>query len=156
MNNYISHAMREFRACGWLDEKENFNDGMQEAICSHVMKLLDVFADEGHSGSSAPYAIGMFEKLANFKPLAPLTGEDWEWYEYSPGQFQNIRCGHVFKDKARFGGKAYDSQGLIFWEWAEDEKGEKFKSTFLCADSCVVIKFPYTPKSEYKERLNGD
>ena len=46
----------EFKAAGWTDENGKFNDEMQEAICNHVLKLLEVFSDEGHSGSTAPYA----------------------------------------------------------------------------------------------------
>ena len=63
--------MNEFRAAGWLDEHGKYNDEMQEMICNHVLKLLDVFADEGHSGSSAPYAINLFSKLAKFDPIVP-------------------------------------------------------------------------------------
>ena len=78
MSNYITHAMTEFRAAGWVDENGKYCDEMQEAICNHVMKLLEVFSEEGHSGSTAPYAINLFSKLAKFEPVAPLTGEDWE------------------------------------------------------------------------------
>ena len=79
MNNYEKHAMIEFRAAGWTDEHGKFKDEMQEAICKHVLELLNVFHGEGHSGTTAPYTIDLFEKLAMFKPVAPLTGEDWEW-----------------------------------------------------------------------------
>lgn len=153
MNNYQKHAMTEFRAAGWTDENGKFNDEMQEMICNHVMKLLDVFADEGHSGSSAPYAIGLFEKLAGFKPIVPLTGEDWEWNVVDRGDgihamYQNKRCGHVFKDE----NGAYDIDGIVFYEWHTDEEtGEKHKSYFTSRESRVPVTFPYTPKTEYKE-----
>jgi hypothetical protein len=29
MSNYDSHAWREFRAAGWVDENNNFNDDWQ-------------------------------------------------------------------------------------------------------------------------------
>ena len=48
MSNLHKHALDEFRAAGWTDENGKFNDEMQEAICNHILKLLDVFADEGH------------------------------------------------------------------------------------------------------------
>lgn len=150
MSNYVNHAMLEFRAAGWLDENNKFNDGMQEAICQHVLKLLAVFAEEGHSGSSAPYAINLFEKLAKFEPVVPLTGEDWEWFEHDGGYFQNKRCGHVFKQADRFDGQAYDIDGKIFWNWARfEEDGSVFKSYYTSKDSFVPITFPYTPKREY-------
>lgn len=156
MSNYDSHAWREFRAAGWVDENNKFNDEMQEAICTHVLKLLEVFHDEGHSGSSAPYAIDLFKKLAMFEPVAPLTGEDWEWSDVSEygghdngPLFQNKRCGHVFKDT----NGAYDSEGIVFYDWYTDkETGQKYKSYFTGIGSRVPVTFPYTPKREYKER----
>jgi hypothetical protein len=157
MSNYIDHAMREFRAAKWLDENGKYCDEMQEAICNHILKLLEVFGDEGHSGSSAPYAINVFEKLANFKPIVPLTGEDWEWVDVSrggkPPHYQNIRCSHVFKDTD---GKAYDINGKVFWEWYTDEEtGEKRMSYYTCGESRVYIKFPYIPHSEHVYRESG-
>ena len=150
MSNLEKHAWLEFKAAGWIDEKNQFEDEMQEVICKHVLKLLEVFADEGHSGSSAPYTVDLFKKLAMFEPVVPLTGEDWEWHEPSEGVFQNIRCSHVFKQKDRFDGQAYDIDAKIFWEWTEYE-GEKFKSYFTGRDSCVPITFPYTPVRTYEE-----
>lgn len=155
MSNYERHAMMEFRAAGWTDESGKFNDEMQEMICKHVMKLLEVFADEGHSGSSAPYAINLFKQLASFEPVAPLTGEDWEWTDVSEygGRddgplFQNKRCGHVFKDNDG----AYDSDGIIWYDWHTDEEtGEKYKTHFTSRESRVPVTFPYTPKREYRE-----
>lgn len=160
MSNLHSHALAEFRAAGWTDEAGNYKDEMQQAICEHVLKLLDVFADEGHSGSSAPYAVGLFEKLAMFKPIVPLTGEDWEWHETSNGVFQNKRCGRVFKQADRFNGQAYDIDGRVFYEWKErpldvDESGypgtRRFKSSYTSRESMVPITFPYTPTTEYVE-----
>lgn len=155
--SYKTHAMREFRAAGWTDENGVFKDDMQKLLCEGVLKLLDVFSEAGHSGSSAPYAIGLFEKLASYEPIAPLTGEDWEWSEVGDGMWQNNRCGHVFKDAD---GKAYDCDGRIFYEWnerdAEPDEPEypgkhRFKSHFTNKDSRVYITFPYTPKREYVE-----
>ena len=49
MSNLHKHALMEFKAAGWLNDI-GYTDEMQGMICSHVMQLLDVFADEGHSG----------------------------------------------------------------------------------------------------------
>ena len=155
MNNYEKHAEREFRAAGWLNENGTFKDEMQKAICEHVMVLLDVFSDEGHSGSSAPYAIDLFSKLAKFEPVAPLSGDDSEWNEVGEGVYQNNRCSHVFKDKSRFDGKPYDIDAVIFWEWYTAEDGERFKAYFTSRDSAQPIEFPYTPVRRYKEKVNG-
>ncbi len=154
MSNYEKYAQMEFRAAGWTDENGNFKDEMQEAICAHVLKLLEVFGDEGHSGSSAPYAINLFSKLAKFEPVAPLTGEDWEWSDVSEygGRddgplYQNKRCGRVFKDN----NGAYDIDGIVWYDWYTNEEGEKHKSYFTGRGSRVPVTFPYVPKTEYRE-----
>jgi hypothetical protein len=137
MSNFRSHAELEFKAMGWDLE----HDGTQSLMCNQVCELLDLFGSHGHSGSSAPYAIQMFKKLASFEPLGPLTGEEWEWMEVGPGVFQNKRCGHVFKQADRFCGQAYDLEGRIFRE----PSGACYQNS----DSQVPITFPYTPKREY-------
>jgi hypothetical protein len=155
----INHAWNEFIAAGWCNEAKDFNDEMQEDICMHVLKLLKVFSEEGHSGTSAPYAINLFSTLAYFKPLTPLTGEDWEWNDVSEFNgledsplYQNKRCSSVFKDNTG----AYDIEGIIFYDWCTDEKtGEKFKTYFTSRESRVPVTFPHSPKSEYVERSDG-
>ena len=154
MSNLVKHAEMEFKAANWLNEDGTFKDEMQEAICNHVLDLLKVFSDEGHSGSSAPYAVDMFKKLAMFEPLVPLTGEDWEWSDVGhlseKPYWQNKRCSHVFKDGD---GKPYDIHGKVFYEWCIDkETGEKYKSSYTSRESHVYITFPYTPTTEYVEK----
>lgn len=165
MSNLQKHAREEFRAAGWINEKGDYIDEMQSAICKNVLDLIKVFSEQGHSGTTAPYTIDMFRKLAMFEPLVPLTGEDWEWHEPSPGVFQNKRCSHVFKQADRFDGQPYDIQGKVFYEWVErdldpDEEGypgkRRFKSSYTNSNSRVPITFPYTPKIEYVEISDGD
>ena len=150
----LDHALLEFRAAGWVDDDGNWKDEMQQIVCEGVLKLLMVFSEEGHSGSSAPYAINLFKQLAMFEPIVPLTGEDWEWNEVSDGykgkMYQNKRCSAVFKDANRHDGQPYYLDGKVFWEWYKsDEDGKMSKSYFTGGDSQVPIVFPYTPKSEY-------
>lgn len=157
--NILDHAMLEFKAAGWVDENGNFKDEMQEAICNHVLKLLLVFSQEGHSGTSAQYAINLFSTLAKFQPIVPLTGEDWEWNEVRDGSdggetlYQNKRCSAVFKSSDRFNGQPYYVDAVVFWEWASHpdiDDGVPFKSYFTSSDSRQPITFPYSPKTEYK------
>jgi hypothetical protein len=128
------HAEREFAALGWDSTEEGPNKWMRE----NILELLETFSKQGHSGSSAPYAIGLFEKLARFEPLGPITGADSEWVEVGEGIWQNARCSHVFKGAD---GRAYDIDGRIF--------REPDGSCFTSGDSRVYIEFPYTPKREY-------
>jgi hypothetical protein len=154
-----NHAMTEFRAAKFIDENGVYCDEMQEAICNHVLKLIEIFAEEGHSGSSAPYAIDMFKKLAMFEPLVPLTGEDWEWHDVSEygGRddgplYQNKRCSRVFKDN----NGAYDIDGIVWYDWYTNEEGEKHKSYFTGRGSRVPVTFPYVPKTEYREWVESE
>lgn len=154
MSNLHKHALMEFKAAGWLDDT-GYTDEMQGMICDHLMKLLDVFTDEGHSGSSAPYTINLFKRLAMFEPLVPLTGEDWEWNDTGHGTFQNKRASHVFKDA---NGDTYDINGKVFWEWCMPYEGrepfEPYKAYYTCFESRVPVTFPYTvpDKPEYVYR----
>lgn len=145
------HAMAEFKAAGFVDEKGVYCDEMQEMMCTHVLKLLDVFSAEGHSGFSAPYAIDLFSKLASFKPITPLTGEDWEWTEVDEIDgplWQNKRASNVFKNKDG----AYDIDGIVFYDWyTEEETGKQYKSYYTNYKSRVPVTFPYTPTITYQE-----
>lgn len=88
----ITHAERELRRAGLFDEASDYR-GM---IGNSVMDLICAFADARHSGGSAELTLAVFEKLARFKPLTPLTDDPAEWRdvsEYYGGQpmWQSIR-----------------------------------------------------------------
>lgn len=131
-SNLLEHLDREWAAMGWPTS----GDDMQVWIYDHLKKLLETFSDENHSGSSAPYTVSLFRKLAMLEPLGPLTGEDSEWVEVSEGVLQNRRCSRVFKEN----GEAYDIDGKVF----EEPDGSRFNSQ----DSRVSVTFPYTPATE--------
>jgi hypothetical protein len=135
------HALIEFRAAGWMDKNGKFNDDMQELMCKQLLELLHLFGSHGHSGSSAPYALRLFERLAQFEPIAPLTGEDWEWCD-TGHCYQNKRASHVFKD---YDGNTYDINGKVFWEWNVSEDGSPIKSYYTGSGSRTPVTFPYTP-----------
>lgn len=129
---YIQAAKRELP--GFRDDA----DEMDKLMGEQILELLAVFSTHGHSGFSAPMAIAIFEKLANHKPLGPLTGEDSEWLYIGDGRFQNIRASHVFKDED---GRVYDMNGKVF----------KLPDgcCYTSRASRVYFDFPYTPKTEY-------
>ena len=132
-SNLVLHARREFAALGWPGECE-----MQAMICKAIEELLKAFSKQGHSGSSAPYALNLFDKLARFQPISPLTGGDDEWMEVSDGLFQNRRCSEVFRQD----GEAYWVNGRVF----RRPDGVCFTNR----DSRVPITFPWTqPEREY-------
>ena len=137
MSNYVKHLDREWDAMGWPKK----GDDPQAWIYQNLRELLEAFSKGGHSGSSAPYTVSLFRKVALFEPIGPLTGNPEEWNEVRPGVFQNTRCSHVFKDASVEDGNAYDNEGKVF----VGPSG----TTYTSRDSRVFIKFPYTPKTEY-------
>jgi len=145
MSNMLSYAESELNRIGLTDEDE-YNGMMRK----HILHMIKEFADEGHSGFSAQYAIDILSKLLSFKPLTPLTGEDDEWCDVSEYSgtttYQNKRCSSVFKEGED--GEAYNIDGKVFWEWYKDEDGNAFKSYYGCRDSRVPVTFPYTVPEE--------
>lgn len=133
-SNMVSHCQRELAS--WFAEGE---DSPNRWMADAVERLVRLHATEGHSGSSAPFAIAVFKEVAAFKPWGPLTGADDEWMEPWDGAdlLQNRRCSRVFSDKDG----AYDSEGRVF----RTPSG----SCYTNRDSRVRITFPYTPKTEY-------
>ncbi len=142
-------AEQELKLVGYdINDPE---DGPDRWLAEGTLELLKVFSEQGHSGMSAPYAVALFEKLALWKPIAPLTGEDDEWNEVGESTWQNRRNSVVFKGED---GQAYWIEGRVFWEWAthpEIDDGKPFKSYYTSRESRVNITFPWTQpdQSEY-------
>lgn len=142
MSNKLTWAEQELKLAGYdINDPE---DGPNRWLAEGTLELLKVFSEQGHSGMSAPYAVALFEKLALWKPIAPLTGKDDEWNEVGEGTWQNRRNSVVFKGED---GQAYWMDGRVFWEWAthpEIDDGKPFKSHYMSRDSRVYITFPWT------------
>jgi hypothetical protein len=155
LSNLLLHAKDELNRIGMTEDSP---DEMNVAMRKHILHMMNEFAEEGHSGFSASYAISILTKLMDFKPLSPLTGEDDEWnnlvenYEPVP-HWQNKRNSSVFKNAD---GTCYDIDGKVFWEWAMpyEEDGKPYKSYYTNRDSRVPVTFPYTvpdkPIYEYR------
>lgn len=124
----MTHAKREMNIA-WPKSEE-----MQDMVKANVLELIEVFAKQGHSGSSAPYVLNIFHKLAMFETIAPLTGEESEWNKCGGSLYQNNRCGEVFKEGVD--GEAYWITGRIF--------REPNGSTYTNHDSRVPVIFPWT------------
>lgn len=140
----LEWATQELKYAGY--DVNDPEDGPNRWLAEGTLELLKLFADQGHSGSSAPYAVALFEKLAMQKPIAPLTGNDDEWGEAfdMEGTQQNKRNSAVFRDAD---GQAYFIDGKVFWEWAthpDIDDGKPFKSYFTSRDSRVNVEFPWT------------
>lgn len=157
MSNLLTHAKHELDLIGMTADSP---DEMNVMMRKHILHMMNEFANEGHSGFSASYAINILTKLLDFKPLSPLTGDDDEWtnvreYGTEP-HWQNKRKSSVFKDAD---GSCYDIDGKVFWEWCMPyEEGEKpYKSYYTSRDSRVPVTFPYVvPEKPIYEYRHSD
>lgn len=129
----LAHADRELPHIGTGD--------MGRMMAQNLREMVLVFATQGHSGLSAIYTTHVLADLLQFKPLAPLTGNDSEWVEVYDEVFQNNRCSRVFKDSERFNGNAYDIDAVVF--------REPSGACFTGRGSSQPIFFPYTPRTVY-------
>ncbi|MET7713713.1 hypothetical protein [Streptomyces sp. NPDC005407] len=69
-SNLVAHARRELRLIG---EDHDTIRGLT--------KVIQTFADMGHSGGSAFHAIAYLERLLRFQPLSELTDDPGEWID---------------------------------------------------------------------------
>jgi hypothetical protein len=92
-SNLVIHAKRELELIG--EEPETIKG---------YLKVIQAFADMGHSGGSASVAIPTINKLLQFENLAPLTDNPEDWIEVGYGMWQNRRCSRMFSTD---GGKSY-------------------------------------------------
>ena len=142
MSNLVAYAKSELERAGMFKEDSDYGGMMGPA----VLKMVELFSAEGHSGMSASLAIALFERVARFEPLTPLTGEPDEWNEVGPGMWQNNRCSYIFKDSPD--GQAYNSQGRVF---RYPDGG-----TFVGRGSRVPITFPWSPSKPLIVDVDAD
>lgn len=143
--NMLEYAKTELDIIGMTDSGDEMNIEMR----NNILEIIEKFSDQGHSRFSASYAIDILNKLLNFKPLSPLTGENSEWVEIRDSVFQNKRYSSVFRQLDCFNGQAYDIHGKVFIEHYYDENNVERTSSFTSSDSIVPITFPYVPNTEY-------
>lgn len=99
MSNLVIHARRELELIG---EEPDTIEG--------YLKVIQAFADMGHSGGSASVAIPVIGRLLRYENLAPLTDDPADWMkiadEMCGGEdlWQNRRCSRMFSTD---GGKTY-------------------------------------------------
>ena len=117
---------------------------MQSRINKSLICLVGLFGMEGHSGFSAAYAHNLLNKLLDYKPVCPLTGEDSEWNEVESETYQNRRNSSVFKETKK--GEAYDIDAVRV-EPDMDGYGTPVR---------FPIKFPYTHSAKKRFRTEAE
>jgi len=134
---------KELHHCGLTEDTEVFGGH----LFYDIIDLLTVFYKQGHSGGSAPIALKMFNRLALYKPLSLLTGEESEWGTEC-NEDQNNRCPAVFRRKD---GTAFYLDAKVFWYWeTQKETGVKYKVYYKDEDSREDIEFPFNVPDEPK------
>lgn len=149
MANLVEYAKKEFLKLGYTPVVK-CGEGPDKWLQESVIELLEVFSKQGHSGSSAPYTINMFKKLAAFKPISPILCTDDEWFDIgsSDESYQNNRCYSIFKDGKD--GKPYYGDAIV---WRNQDgisyTGTVFNSKREKIKSSQTIKIPFNPKTFY-------
>jgi hypothetical protein len=100
MSNLVDHARNELELIG--EEPETI---------AGYLKVIQAFADMGHSGTSAMVAIPVINDLLQFKPLSLLRDDPAEWMHVGEDQWgqeggiwQSRRNPEAF---SKDGGKSY-------------------------------------------------
>ena len=77
---FINHAEYELRRAGLFDKDSDYAGATGKA----VMDLVKVFAGQGHSGASAELTLEIFDRVARYDVLTPVTSDPGEWEDVSP------------------------------------------------------------------------
>jgi hypothetical protein len=93
MMSLVEHAKQELELLGVEDDMKD-----------HILKVVEAFAEFGHSGGSASWAIPVLNDLLQFKNLTPLTDNPMEWMQVGTDMWQNVRRSEAFSSD---GGKHY-------------------------------------------------
>lgn len=128
-----------------LDDLNEDDDPMQSMMNRHLLRMCYIFAEEGHSGFSASYAINALYRLLNWKPLRALTEDDSEWVDIddSGETQQNKYCSSCFRDRQEDGSWKYkDNDKYVF---TEDDGENWFGTNPLRYGLSKEIEIPYYP-----------
>lgn len=87
-------AIRELELAGYI----NSNDEMSRLMANQVLETLAVFSSHDNSGFSANIELKLFDILAHYRILTPLTFKDNEWDKIDKHLWQNNRITSIFKD----------------------------------------------------------
>lgn len=96
MSNLTEHARFEMERAGLFDADADYGGAHAHA----VMKLIETFSEQGHSGMSASITLKLFYELAQFHPIGPITSDPSEWMEIGPDTWQNRRRSSSFSRDA--------------------------------------------------------
>ena len=144
--NLKEHAKFELDRAGLFNSDSDYN----REIAKSVMELINVFADQGHSGTSANIVRSIFNELAQYKPLGGINLLFFFLINFENNIFQNKRLGSIFKQRQIHDGRPYYLDAI---SWRIVENGSSWSGTAITPDgkditSRQLIKsFPFIPKT---------
>lgn len=117
--------------------KESYiQDNFQDYIEWGILEMIEIYSVLGLSGGTKPYFLSLLDSTLRRKPIAPLTGNDWEWIDVTDvcgsktELYQNRRFTNIFKDEDHawwIDGRIFSKDGQ---EWYTNER------------SSVDVEFP--------------
>lgn len=122
MSNLVEHAKSELRIIGYTGEEPE--DDPNKWMWDGVIEVVEKFAAQGHSGSSAAYALGVIQKVLNFENVTPLTNDPVTWGEVGMGAGDD-----VWQSRRR--SDAFSHDGGITYYLLDDPKLPKWKRPFI-------------------------
>lgn len=145
MNNLLQHYLSEVE----IIQNKLGDDYVCKDYLFEIEKIIKIFSEQGHSGSSAPFyanaIANTIRRALLFEPLSEIYGDDSEWVDVTgDGVFQNNRLSSVFKDGVD--GKPYYLDAIT---WQGEDEWDTFHGTVEGITSRQCISFPFTPKKFY-------
>jgi hypothetical protein len=144
-SNLVKHAKKELQIAGLFDKNSDYNGMLGKA----VMELINVFSNQGHSGSSASMVNRIFSQLASYQTITPLTGKDDEWNLVSNiggnACYQNNRNSALFKDNKD--GQAYYINAIL-WKTQKGITWHGITSSEISSNQ-YIKSFPFQPVTFY-------
>lgn len=133
----------------------DLTNAFDRIILLENIELLEVLINYSDNINKQRELFDYFIKAVNFRPLTPLTGEDWEWGDaletfYGETLYQNARYSSVFKNE---NGESYNIDAIVFHEYDSDNEycnsytGNEFYINGKSYSSTQNITFPYEPET---------
>jgi len=109
-SNLVNHARRELERAGMYDDDADYGKGVVAGVVLDLVRTLS--RSDADSGAGVMLVLSIFERVARFKTLSPLTADPEEWMnvtEYGcpegvAGIWQSRRTPSAFSND---GGKTY-------------------------------------------------
>lgn len=111
--NLVQHAERELRNAGLFDKDSDYGGEVGQA----VLELVEIFANQGHSGMSSGLVIHLFSKVASYRTLTPIDNpaKSGEYIACDRAEtvWQSTRLSTLFSEDG--GRNWYDLNGKPAW-----------------------------------------